>query len=82
MIPRPHYVAPGSSNATRRILLVSPAYPPCAEVGALRWEKITMFAARQGWGMDVITGAASPRDRVDESRLLSLPAGTRVWTIP
>ncbi|MEO7963456.1 MAG: hypothetical protein ABIT38_06040 [Gemmatimonadaceae bacterium] len=82
MIRSPHYVAPGSSSASRRILLVSPAYPPCAEVGALRWEKITMFAERQGWGMDVITGAASPRDRIDESRLLSLPAGTRVWTIP
>lgn len=63
-------------------MLVSPAYPPCAEVGALRWEKITTVAARHGWGLDVITGAAGPRDRIDESRLLGLPAGTRVWSIP
>jgi hypothetical protein len=79
---RPHYIAPGGDDAARRILLISPAYPPCAEVGSLRWEKITTFAAQRGWGMDVITGAASPLDRIDESRLLALPAGTRVWSIP
>lgn len=82
MTPKPYYVAPGESRVTRRILLVSPAFPPCAEVGALRWEKITILAARAGWGVDVITGAASPRDRMDDSRLLNLPPGTRVWSIP
>lgn len=81
-LPPAHYVAPGAAHAERRILLVSPAYPPCAEVGALRWEKITAVAAERGWGLDVITGAAGPLDRIDERRLLALPAGTRVWTIP
>jgi len=81
-LPPAHYIAPGDAGAERRILLVSPAYPPCAEVGALRWEKITDVAAERGWGLDVITGAAGPLDRIDERRLLTLPAGTRVWTIP
>jgi len=81
-LPPAHYIAPGDARAERRILLVSPAYPPCAEVGALRWEKITDVAAERGWGLDVITGAAGPLDRIDERRLLTLPAGTRVWTIP
>lgn len=80
--PAPYFEAPGATDARRRLLLVSPAFPPCAEVGALRWQKIAAVAASRGWRLDVITGAALPQDRMDESRLETLPAGTRVWTIP
>lgn len=80
--PPPYHEAPGSSHATRRLLLIAPAFPPCAEVGALRWQKIAEIAAERGWRLDVITGAAGPQDRMDDSRLLTLPAGTRVWSIP
>lgn len=80
--PAPHYVAPGSHDATRRLLLVSPAFPPAVEVGALRWQKIASLAALRGWQFDVITGAASEGDVQDERRLDALPAGTRVWIVP
>jgi len=64
------------------MLLISPAFPPCAEVGALRWQKFAHVAAARGWTLDVITGAALPGERADPATLQQLPDGVRVWSIP
>jgi glycosyltransferase involved in cell wall biosynthesis len=81
-IPPPLFASAPAPDARRRLLLISPAFPPCAEVGALRWQKLAHTAAARGWALDVITGAAAPGERADPAPLQLLPAGVRVWTIP
>jgi hypothetical protein len=68
--------------ASRRLLLVTYAFPPDASVGALRWEMMLRFAAEFDWNADVLMmDPADSRDS-DESRLASLPAGLRLFGIP
>ncbi|MBK6486615.1 MAG: glycosyltransferase [Gemmatimonadetes bacterium] len=81
-LPAPLYSSPTATVDRRRMLLISPAFPPCAEVGALRWQKFAHVAAARGWTLDVITGAAMPGERADPTTLQQLPAGVRVWSIP
>jgi PHP domain len=79
--PKPFFEAPGGSRTARRILLISPRFPPAPDVGARRWQKLARFVAERGWEIDVI---ALHRDCVqlpDWSTLSDLPPGTRVYGI-
>lgn len=79
--PEPFFTQDGEAPAGSRLLLVSYSFPPASEMGALRWEKLVAYGAGRGWGADVLSmdpDDASPRDN---SRLASLPAGTRVYGV-
>lgn len=69
-------------TASRRLLLVTYAFPPDASVGALRWEMMLRFAEEFDWIADVLMmDPADSRDS-DESRLAYLPTGLRLFGIP
>lgn len=80
-IPAPLYRAPGPTGR-RRMLLVSVAYPPSAEVGALRWQKIAQAAHARDWTIDVIL--VDPTDAMlrDERLLREVPPGARLYDVP
>jgi hypothetical protein len=79
--PEPTYVVPGTEASTRKMLLVSCAFPPDPSVGSLRWQKMTGHGARRGWSFDVIM--IDPRDIAapDSRRLADLPPGTRAFGV-
>jgi glycosyltransferase involved in cell wall biosynthesis len=79
--PAPFFSAAGDGPA-RRLLLISPHFPPSDSAGALRWQKLATHAAERGWGLDVVTVAPSALRRGDTTRLEELPAGTRVFGVP
>lgn len=72
---------PGTSTSTRRLLLVSYSFPPDSSVGALRWEKLSQYAAGRGWHVDVIMMDPDTAELRDNSRLESLPPGVRLWGV-
>lgn len=78
---QPFYVAPGPPRA-ERLLLVSCHFPPGSEVGALRWQKLAVYADERGWGVDAVTFHPSSAARPEPGRLRELPPGTRVYGIP
>ena len=65
-----------------RLLLLSYHFPPSQAVGALRWQKLSHFAAARSWGIDVVTLDPSSQQDADPSRLADLPPGVRVFGIP
>lgn len=67
---------------TRRLLLVSYAFPPDASVGALRWEMMLRSAAESGWTADVLLMDPGDSSDSDEARLATLPSGLRLFGIP
>src|SRR4029450_3332728 len=67
---------------SRRILLLSPHFPPGQAAGALRWQKLARFAADRGWGTAVLPLDPASLPAMDSSRLADLPAGVRVYGIP
>ncbi|HUF29316.1 MAG TPA: hypothetical protein VMM77_01540 [Gemmatimonadaceae bacterium] len=75
----PVFEAPGGDPRSDRLLLVSDQFPPAQSAGALRWQKLSRFAADRGWILDVITRDPALLDARDDSRLAELPAGTRVY---
>jgi hypothetical protein len=75
----PVFEAPGGDPSSDRILLISDQFPPAQSAGALRWQKLSRFAADRGWILDVITRDPALLDARDDSRLAELPAGTRVY---
>lgn len=79
--PTPFHVSPGIPG-DRRMLLVSVAYPPSAEVGALRWQKIAQEARGRGWTIDVIL--IDPTDSAvrEAERLREVPPGARLFDVP
>lgn len=79
--PRPFYTAPGEP-AARRLLLVSAAYPPSAEIGALRWQKIAESARGRGWTIDVILMDPTNPSLRDERLLAHVPPGARLYDVP
>lgn len=79
--PRPIYSAPGAP-ASRRLLLVSAAYPPSAEIGALRWQKIAESARERGWTIDVILMDPTDPSLRDERLLAHVPPGARLYDVP
>ncbi|MEP7346383.1 MAG: hypothetical protein ABI877_14025 [Gemmatimonadaceae bacterium] len=80
-IPRPFFESPPASGATRRLLLVSHAFPPDSTIGALRWEKMAAFAAQRGWSLDVLMIDPTQVEVRDDSRLTSLPPGIRLFGV-
>ncbi|MGQ0766673.1 MAG: hypothetical protein ACT4OZ_13525 [Gemmatimonadota bacterium] len=77
---RPFFAAP-SAGATRRLLLVSYSFPPDSSIGALRWEKLIAHGAGRGWEADVIMMDPDDAAVRDDSRVTSLPAGTRLFGV-
>lgn len=78
--PAPFFASDERAGTTRRLLLVSPAFPPSAEVGALRWRRLADVLSARGWALDVIAGATFPWESRDERQLGTLPPNVRVWT--
>jgi len=78
--PSPFFSSPARPGATRRLLLVSPAFPPSTEVGALRWRRLADVLTARGWALDVVAGAAYPWEGRDERQLQTLPPNVRLWT--
>ena len=80
---RPFYQSPQPVPApSRRLLLLSYHFPPGQAVGALRWEMMSRYAARRGWGLDVVTLDPASLSSRDDHRLTSLPVGIRVFGVP
>ncbi|MDQ3699234.1 MAG: hypothetical protein M3373_14615, partial [Gemmatimonadota bacterium] len=81
--PTPFFVAPGGGDRAtgERLLLVSDQFPPAQSAGALRWQKLSSYAAERGWTLDVVTRHPSTLARQDAARLAELPPGTRVYGI-
>jgi len=76
------FFAAGEGDAARRLLLLSPHFPPGTAAGALRWQKLARHAADRGFGLDVLAYAPAELERPDASRLAELPKGTRVFGVP
>jgi len=79
--PHPFYTAPGAGGS-RRLLLISVAYPPNAEVGALRWQKIAQAARARDWTIDVILIDPQDASIREESRLREVPDGAELYDVP
>src|SRR5256885_16479284 len=78
----PFHSVPDDVVRQRRLLLISYHFPPAQSAGALRWQKMTRFAADRGWGIDVITLRANELSSLDPERLTGIPPGTRVFGVP
>lgn len=76
------FFGPTAPQPGRRLLLVSWHFPPSDATGALRWQRLSVFAADRGWGLDVVTEEPGSMERVDWSRMEELPSGTRVFGVP
>jgi hypothetical protein len=79
--PEPFFQVTGADRH-RRLLLISPHFPPSQAAGALRWQKLSRHAAERGWGIDVVTIDPSSLGPRDPSRLEELPDSTRVFGVP
>jgi Glycosyl transferase 4-like domain len=79
--PRPFFEAEGGSSTTRRVLLISPRFPPAFDVGALRWQKMARYVAERGWEMDVIAFPPECIPLPDWTTLEDLPPGTRIYGV-
>lgn len=64
------------------MLLVSYSFPPDSSMGSVRWEKLVAHAASRGWTVDVLAMDPAEASLRDDSRLTSLPEGTRVFAVP
>ena len=65
----------------RRLLLVSYHFPPDPNVGSLRWEMMLRHAAEDGWCADVLMMETGDGPQFEQSRLSSLPPGTRLFGV-
>ncbi|MGI8548471.1 MAG: hypothetical protein ACR2M1_14275 [Gemmatimonadaceae bacterium] len=68
------------SQSDRRLLVISYFFPPDAAVGARRWEKLCLYAAERGWGIDVIMNAGADFSSAS-ARLSQLPSGIRLYSV-
>lgn len=80
--PKPFFAVSDTAPSDRRLLLISYHFPPGDAVGALRWQKLAIEAAKYGWTLDVVTVHPDSLERADTDRLRELPAGTRVFGVP
>ena len=81
--PQPFFTASGLPEERRgRLLLVSYHFPPGQAAGALRWQKLSRYAAERGWALDVLTLDPHSLLALDSDRLAELPQGTRVFGVP
>lgn len=79
--PQPFFTAAGAPGE-RRLLLVSAAFPPSAEVGALRWLRIAQFARARGWTVDVVLIDPVDPGQREEHTLREVPAGAALYDVP
>src|SRR4051794_37614156 len=63
----------GELSPGPRLLLISYHFPPSQTAGALRWQKLSRYAAERGWGLDVVTLHPDAVANADWSRLDELP---------
>jgi hypothetical protein len=78
---RPLYDTGDAPRATRRLLLVSAAFPPHSIVGTARWEQFAIKLVETGWRVDVIMDEPGALGPVDWDRVRSLPPGIRAFTV-
>ena len=78
--PVPFFVAPGQVQE-RRLLLITYHFPPGRAIGGRRWQKLSTFAAKRGWSLDVITADPAELPARDDGALAELPPGTRVFGV-
>jgi len=74
---------PSDEGRRRRLLLISYYFPPINVVGALRWQRLSCYAAERGWAIDVLL--VDPADvpfAQDRARLAELPPGMTLYTVP
>lgn len=64
------------------MLLVSVAYPPRTEIGALRWQKLAQEAVARGWTIDVILIDPTDPALREPDRLREVPQGARLFDVP
>jgi glycosyltransferase involved in cell wall biosynthesis len=80
--PQPYFGASETpATGTRRLLLITLAFPPDQSIGSLRWQKLSAYAAERGWQLDVVTVDPSYLESADPSRLTELPPHIRVYGI-
>jgi hypothetical protein len=75
--------APPDEVRKRRLLLISYYFPPINVVGALRWQRLSSYAAERGWAIDVLL--VDPKDvpfAQDQARLAELPPGMTLYAVP
>lgn len=77
----PFFEVPGGTPAKKRLLLISPLFPPDQAVGALRWQKMAHYIAERGWDLDVIMLHPACIQSPDWTRLADLPRGTRLFGV-
>ena len=70
---------PRQNEPLRRMLLLSYHFPPGTAVGALRWQKMSRYAAERGWGVDVVTLEPMSSGPSDLQALEQLAPGLRVY---
>ncbi len=69
-------------NPRGRLLLISYHFPPGGSAGALRWQKMSHYAAERGWTLDVLAAHHDTLEgKTDWNRLTDLPPGMRVYGI-
>src|SRR5437764_12738519 len=66
-----------SAASGRRLLLISYHFPPDPAVGGLRWQQLSRYLAKHGWGIDVITRDLDLLRSRDDARLEMLPQSLR-----
>jgi len=76
--PQPFFETSPRSGG-RNLLLITYSFPPDATVGALRWEMMLRHAAKLGWAADVLLMDPTSSTDCDQSRVATLPVGTRLF---
>src|SRR5262245_58280897 len=80
--PTSFYSTPAAGSDRARLILLTYHFPPGQAAGALRWQKLSRYAAARGWGLDVITLDPASLSAPDRNRLAELPDGIRVFGVP
>jgi glycosyltransferase involved in cell wall biosynthesis len=75
------FSTPDRETPRGRLLLLSQHFPPGQAAGARRWEKLSHFAARRGFGLDVVTLAPGDLPSRDDRRLEGLPDAVCVFGV-
>jgi glycosyltransferase involved in cell wall biosynthesis len=80
--PQPFIVSgDGTTPPKRRLLLITPAFPPDPRSGSLRWQKLSRYIAARGLGMDVIMVDPAEIEFSDAALVKELPPGVRVFGV-
>lgn len=80
-VPQPFFRTAAAPDRDR-LLLISYHFPPGQATGALRWQRLSTFAAERGWALDVVTLDPAHASSTDATRLDELPPGIRIFGVP